>query len=142
VVTIAVPPLRQRSEDIPLLVNAFLEEFNEKHQKNVAGLSAETMRRLLQYPWPGNVRELRNCLESLVILSRKTTIEATDLSPYLQSPPAADEFTIRVGTSLAAVEKEVIRHTLARARSKTEAAKLLRIGRRTLQRKLKAYNLA
>src|SRR5262245_5161221 len=68
VVTIEVPPLRQRTEDLPLLVNAFLEEFNEKHQKKLAGLSAEAMRRLLQYPWPGNVRELRNCLESLVIL--------------------------------------------------------------------------
>jgi DNA-binding NtrC family response regulator len=100
------------------------------------------MRRLLQYPWPGNVRELRNCLESLVILSRKPTIEATDLPPYLQSPSAADEFTIRVGTPLAAVEKEVIRHALARVKTKTEAAKLLRIGRRTLQRKLKAYDLA
>lgn len=142
VVTIEVPPLRQRSEDIPLLVNAFLEEFNEKHQKKVAGLSAEAMRRLLQYPWPGNVRELRNCLESLVILSRRPTIEATDLPPYLQSPPMADELTIRVGTPLAAVEKEVIRHTLARAQTKTEAARLLRIGRRTLQRKLKAYGLA
>ena len=97
--------MRQRSEDIPLLVNAFLEEFNEKHQKTVAGLSTEAMRRLLQYPWPGNVRELRNCLESLVILSRKPTIEATDLPHYLQPPPAADEFTIRIGTPLAAVEK-------------------------------------
>jgi DNA-binding NtrC family response regulator len=142
VVTIEVPPLRQRSEDIPLLVNAFLEEFNEKHQKRIAGLSAEAMRRLLQYPWPGNVRELRNCLESMVILSHKPTIEVTDLPPYLEPPPTADELTIRVGTPLAAVEKEVIRHTLAHARTKTEAARLLRIGRRTLQRKLKTYGLA
>ena len=142
VVTIEVPPLRRRSEDVPLLVNAFLEEFNEKHQKKVAGLSTEAMRRFLQYPWPGNVRELRNSLESLVILSGKPTIEAIDLPPYLQSPPTADELTIRVGTPLAAVEREVIRHTLARARTKTEAARLLRIGRRTLQRKLKDYGLA
>jgi DNA-binding NtrC family response regulator len=68
VVTIDVPPLRQRVEDIPLLVSAFLEEFNEKHRKKLTGLSAEAMRRVLQYHWPGNVRELRNCLESLVIL--------------------------------------------------------------------------
>jgi DNA-binding NtrC family response regulator len=142
VVTIEVPPLRHRSEDIPLLVNAFLEEFNEKHQKKVVGLSADAMRRLLQYRWPGNVRELRNCLESLVILARKPTIETTELPPYLQLPPMADELTIRVGTPLAAVEKEVIRHTLARAHTKTEAARLLHIGRRTLQRKLKAYGLA
>jgi DNA-binding NtrC family response regulator len=142
VVTIEVPPLRQHTEDIPLLLNAFLEEFNEKHHKKVAGLSAEAMRRLLEYPWPGNVRELRNCLESVVILSRKMTIEAADLPPYLQPPPAADELTIRVGTPLAAIEKEVIRHTLACAKTKTEAARLLRIGRRTLHRKLKAYGLA
>jgi DNA-binding NtrC family response regulator len=142
VVTIEVPPLRQHTEDIPLLVNAFLEEFNEKHHKKVVGLSAEAMRRLLQYPWPGNVRELRNCLESLVILSRKPTIEAADLPPYLQLPPAVDEFTIRVGTPLAAIEQEVIRHTLAHTKTKTEAAQLLRIGRRTLHRKLKAYGLA
>jgi DNA-binding NtrC family response regulator len=76
--------MRQRSEDIPLLVNAFLEWFNEKHQKKVVGLSTEAMRRLLQYPWPGNVRELCNWLESLVILSTKPTIEATDLPSYLQ----------------------------------------------------------
>jgi two-component system, NtrC family, response regulator HydG len=142
VITIEVPPLRQRSEDIPLLVNAFLEEFNEKHHKKVAGLSAEAMRRLLQYPWPGNVRELRNCLESLVILSRKRTLEAADLPPYIQPPAAADELNIRVGTPLDEVEKELIRHTLAHARTKTEAARLLRIGLRTLQRKIKTYGLA
>jgi transcriptional regulator with PAS, ATPase and Fis domain len=140
-VTIEVPPLRQRSEDIPLLVNAFLEEFNEKHQKKVAGLSTEAMRRVLLYQWPGNVRELRNCLESLVILSHKSIIEAADLPAFLQSPPTADEVTFRVGTSLAAVEREVIRRTLASARTKTEAARLLRIGRRTLQRKLKVFGL-
>jgi DNA-binding NtrC family response regulator len=142
VVTIEVPPLRQRTDDTPLLVNAFLEEFNEKHHKRVAGLSAEAMRRLLQYPWPGNVRELRNCLESLVILSRKPTIEAADLPPYLQPSPTVDELTIRVGTPLAAIEQEVIRHTLALTKTKTEAARLLRIGRRTLHRKLKDYGLA
>jgi DNA-binding NtrC family response regulator len=142
VVTIEVPPLRQRTDDTPLLVNAFLEEFNEKHHKRVAGLSAEAMRRLLQYPWPGNVRELRNCLESLVILSRKPTIEAADLPPYLQPSPTVEELTIRVGTPLAAIEQEVIRHTLALTKTKTEAARLLRIGRRTLHRKLKDYGLA
>jgi DNA-binding protein Fis len=86
-------------------VNAFLEEFNEKRHKKVAGLSA-------------------------------------DLSSYLRSVPAANEFTIQVGAALEDVEKELIRHTLARAKTKTEAAKLLRIGRRTLQRKLKAYGRA
>jgi DNA-binding NtrC family response regulator len=141
VVTIDVPPLRQRVEDIPLLVSAFLEEFNEKHRKKLTGLSAEAMRRVLQYHWPGNVRELRNCLESLVILSRRPLIEPADLPPYLQSPPTADELTIRLGTPLAAIEKEVIRHTLAYAKTKTEAARLLRIGRRTLHRKLKDYGL-
>jgi DNA-binding NtrC family response regulator len=140
-VTIDVPPLRQRTEDLPLLVNAFLEEFNEKHHKKIAGRSAEVMRRLLQYPWPGNVRELRNGLESLVILSRRSTIEAADLPSYLQPSPAADELTIRVGMPLAAIEQEVIRHTLALAKTKTEAARLLRIGRRTLHRKLKGYSL-
>lgn len=142
VVTIEVPPLRERTEDIPLLVNAFLEEFNEKHQKKITGLSAEAMRRLQQYAWPGNVRELRNCLESLVILSHKPIIEAVDLPPYIQPSRAADELTFRVGTPLEEVEKELIRHTLTQARSKTEAAKLLRIGLRTLHRKIKAYGLA
>jgi DNA-binding NtrC family response regulator len=133
--------LRQRTEDIPLLVSAFLEEFNEKHHKKVAGFSPEAMRRLVHYPWPGNVRELRNALESLVILSRTPMIEAADLPAYLQPPSTADELTIRVGTPLAAVEQEVIRHTLALAKTKTEAARLLRIGRRTLHRKLKEYGL-
>jgi transcriptional regulator with PAS, ATPase and Fis domain len=142
VVTIEVPALRQRTEDIPLLVNAFLEEFNEKHHKKVAGLAAEAMRRLLQYPWPGNVRELRNCLESLVILSSKRTIDATDLPVYVQPPAAADELSIRVGMPLDEIEKEAIRHTLAHTKTKIEAARLLQIGLRTLHRKIKAYGLA
>jgi transcriptional regulator of acetoin/glycerol metabolism len=99
------------------------------------------MRRVLQYHWPGNVRELRNSLASLVILSRRPLIEAADLPPYLQSPPTTDKLTIRLGTLLAAIEKEVIRHTQAYAKTKTEAARLLRIGRRTLHRKLKDYGL-
>jgi DNA-binding NtrC family response regulator len=142
VLTLEVPPLRQRTEDIPLLVNAFLEEFNEKHHKKVAGLATEAMRRLLQYPWPGNVRELRNCLESLVILSSRRTIEATDLPTYIQPPAPADELSIRVGTPLDEVEKELIRRTLTHAKTKTEAARLLQIGLRTLHRKIKAYGLA
>ena len=142
VVTLEVPPLRQRTEDIPLLVNAFLEEFNEKHHKTVAGLAAEAMRRLLQYPWPGNVRELRNCLESLVILSSRSTIEARDLPAYIQPPAATAEFSIRIGTPLDEVEKELIRRTLAYAKTKTQAARLLQIGLRTLHRKIKAYGLA
>jgi DNA-binding NtrC family response regulator len=142
VVTIEIPPLRQRTEEIPLLVNAFLEEFNEKHHNKVVGLSAEAMGGLFHYSWPGDVRELRNCLESLVILSRKATIEAADLPPYLKPSPTADELTIRLGMPLAAIEQEVIRHTLALAKTKTEAARLLRIGRRTSHRKLKSYGLA
>jgi DNA-binding NtrC family response regulator len=141
VVTIEVPPLRQRTEDIPLLIHAFLEEFNEKHHKAVAGLAAEAMRRLLQYPWPGNVRELRNCLESLVILSSKRTIAAMDLPAYIQPPATANELSIRVGTPLDEIEKEAIRHTLAYTKTKTEAARLLRIGLRTLHRKIRAYGL-
>ena len=100
------------------------------------------MRRLLQYPWPGNVRELRNCLESLVILSRQAHDRGDRPPSYLQSPAAADEFTIRVGTPLAAVEQEVIRHTLASVPDQNRGGRLLRIGRRTLQRKLKGYGLA
>ena len=141
-VTIEVPPLRQRQEDLPLLVNAFLEEFNEKHHKKAIGLAPEAMRRLLQYPWPGNVRELRNCLESLVLLSATPTLQAADLPAYIQPPPAADELTIRVGTPLAEVEKTMLRHTLAYTKTKTEAARLLRIGLRTLHRKIKVYGLA
>jgi len=142
VVTLESPPLRQRQEDIPLLVNAFLGEFNEKHHKQVTGLTAEAMARLLQYPWPGNVRELRNCLESLVILSGKPMIEVANLPPYVQPAPAADQLIIHVGTPLEEVEKEVLRHTLAYAKTKTAAAKLLRIGLRTLHRKIKTYGLA
>jgi len=140
-VTIEVPPLRQRQEDIPLLVNAFLEEFNEKHHKNVRGLAPEAMRRFLPYPWPGNVRELRNCLESLVLLSATPTLQAADLPAYIQPPPEADEFAIRVGTPLVEIEKAVLQHTLTHTKTKTEAARVLRIGLRTLHRKIKAYGL-
>ncbi|HXH10740.1 MAG TPA: sigma-54 dependent transcriptional regulator [Alphaproteobacteria bacterium] len=141
VVMIEVPPLRQRLEDIPLLVQAFFEEFRRQHRKTVTGLSASAMRRLLRYSWPGNVRELRNCIESLVLLARGPIVDVNDLPPYLHADPIATEVSFRVGTSLREVEKEVIRQTVAHAKTKTEAAKLLRIGLRTLQRKVKTYGL-
>src|SRR5207344_2057656 len=88
VFAIALPPLRERKEDLPLLVQAFLAEFNTRNQKTVAGVDHQTMRMLEQYNWPGNVRELRNVIERATILSAGQFIESRHLPPVLSNEPA------------------------------------------------------
>jgi transcriptional regulator with PAS, ATPase and Fis domain len=81
VFAIELPPLRDRKDDIPLLVQAFIREFNERNGKNVAGVSDAAMRLLEKYNWPGNVRELRNAMERATIVAKGPFIEPADLPP-------------------------------------------------------------
>ncbi len=165
VVTLFVPPLRERQEDIPLLAQEFLVRFAEKNRKPIKGFTPQAMDRLLRHPWPGNVRELMNAVERAVVLSRGEYLDETELSllPAAQGTPplppggeaarqlvSAQEATAaRPGApasaaspSLEAVERETILRTLEGAGgNKSEAARRLGITRRTLHQKLRKYGM-
>ncbi|HLC42556.1 MAG TPA: sigma-54 dependent transcriptional regulator [Methylomirabilota bacterium] len=142
VITLVIPPLRERREDIPLLAEHFLARFSQK-QGRVARLSAAAMERLLRYPWPGNVRELENVMERTAILARGEIIEPDDLPPHIATGtelgPAP---SLPHERSLVEVEKTHILQTLERCGwNYSRAAESLGIGRTTLWRKLKEYGL-
>ena len=140
VVRIELPPLRERKEDIPLLVSYFISKLGTEKGYGIKGITREAMQVLLTYRWPGNVRELENALESAMALAEKDVIEARYLPAFmlLGQPQNGDHYHIPIDLPLAEIEREVIRHTLARARgNKSLASRLLGIGLRTLQRKVK-----
>jgi len=142
VVNIHISPLRERKEDIPLLMAAFVKEFAEENGKNIEAIEPKTRMVLYNYPWPGNVRELRNCIESAVVMSKSNIITVDDLPPHIHSDSDEEYLKITAGASLADIEKEAIRATLAQANgNKTRAAEVLGIGRKTLHRKLQEYGL-
>jgi DNA-binding NtrC family response regulator len=142
--TIKIPPLRERTEDVPLLAAELLREFAGKYGKPVTTLPSETQRLLQAYPWPGNVRELRNVIEQAVLLAR-----TADLSPLLlpqmlhRAPSRAEVIKIAIGTAMDAVEREVILRTLeANDGNKTATAEVLGISRRSIYNKLALYGLS
>lgn len=143
VIPILVPPLRERAEDVPLLVESFLDHFSAKHKRRRKKFSPEAIQLCRRYPWPGNVRQLRNTVERLVVTCADTTIGVDDLPDFLRTQDAhAPACEIRPGMTIAECEKLLIRQTLTHATSNREqAARLLGISRRTLQYKLKAYGL-
>ena len=147
VVTLEIPPLRDRVEDIPLLVEHFLEEFAPEHDREVPPtLSRDALRVLKRYSWPGNVRELRNVIESALIFLKGGEIEVTDLPVEVRSSQGVVAARTPVQSphgetrSMAEIERQAIEETLERTGGhRAEAARLLGIGLRTLQRKLKDY---
>lgn len=141
VVSIKIPPLRERKEDIPLLVNAFIEEFCRVNNKPRISISPKAMAILESYSWPGNVRELRNLVEGLVVLSRGNEITEKDLPPHIRNEIIEKDFIkINLGLPLSEVEKIYILATLKLVKNnKSKAAKILNIGRKTLHRKLDEY---
>jgi DNA-binding NtrC family response regulator len=142
VVNIHIPPLRERKEDIALLAAAFLREFAQENGKHLEGIDAKARLALYNYSWPGNVRQLRNSLESAVVLAKGTSITLDDLPPNIRGETGGDLLRLPVGASLADVEKEVIRSTLAReGGNKSRTAEILGIGRKTLHRKIEEYGL-
>jgi two-component system response regulator HydG len=144
VITLSVPPLRDRGEDIPELAGIFLESLCRANDILPKELSAESLFALMNYRWPGNVRELKNLLESLVVTVPGHRIEADDLSPPIRGEESIEKILprVEVGMTLRQVEKDLIRKTLARTEgNRTRAAKILQIGVRTLQRKIKEYDL-
>jgi len=142
VVSIEVPPLRERREDIELLVAAFLKEFSEENAKHVEAVDAKARAALLAFDWPGNVRQLRNTIESAVVLARGQVVGLDDLPPNIRGDTAGASVSLPVGATLADAERDLIRATLAReGGNKSRAAEILGIGRKTLHRKLQEYGL-
>jgi len=145
VVPLALPPLRERREDIPLLADHFLVIFREKNRKPIKAISGKVLDLLVRYDWPGNVRELENVIERAVILARDEILVPADLPPQIRMFSVEDEdaFAIPTGISIEEMERALIVKTLDETGgNRTRASEILGINRRTLQNKLKEYGLA
>ena len=145
-VSISLPPLRDRAEDIPVFIDYFLKEAAEEIGSSVTGItqSAETV--LSNYDWPGNIRQLRNSIRTMVVMCDRDRLDVADIPPDIaqrRQLPAADRAAGDLaGVSLNELEKQAIIDTLAKTGNNREkAAKILGIGERTLYRKIKEYNL-
>ncbi len=147
VVSIRLPPLRERREDIPLLVDYFIKELANRHGKAIRGVTREARRALMSYDWPGNVRQLRNVIESAIVVDTDGLIgsddlEGTDLLPA-SAVSEADGAANLIGRPLDEVEKYYIEQALKlTGGNREEAAKMLGIGERTMYRKIKLYGLS
>ncbi len=143
VVRIALPPLRERREDIPLLIEAFLAGLEHAHARRVTGLTHGARDRLVQHDWPGNVRELRATLEGMAAgLDARRALDLSDLPAALRGRGAASRIEVRVGMTVDEAERQLIAATLAHTGGdKTHAAAMLGIGLRTLYRKIERYRL-
>jgi DNA-binding NtrC family response regulator len=144
VVNIHLPPLRERSDDIPLLVRTFVDELAAENNRPVKDVSPSALAQLQAFDWPGNVRQLRNVLESAIVTATRETIEAEDLPEPIRQTPArrTAHSLVDPGMTLERLERDAIRLALARAGGhRTDASNALGISVRTLQRKIKEYNL-
>jgi DNA-binding NtrC family response regulator len=142
VVFIEIPPLRERKEDIPLLVQHFLKEASIEHNKKIHSISPKVTEILMNHDWPGNVRELRNCIQSMVVLSKKNELNLVDLSPTIRNFQKKESTPLSPGVPLKEAEKNLIFTTLQSTNyNKTKTAQLLGISRRTLHRKINEYAL-
>jgi DNA-binding NtrC family response regulator len=149
VFSIALPPLRDRKDDLPLLIQAFIDEFNTRDHRSVKGVSEQAMRQLEQYDWPGNVRELRNVIERATILARGDMIEPAHLPVLGPAAGAAaapgpvavpNSVTIAPGMTVDEAEEKLIMATLeSAAGNKTRAAEMLGISLKTLHNKLNRF---
>jgi DNA-binding NtrC family response regulator len=145
VFSLRLPPLRERKEDLPLLIQSFINEFNARNQKAVAGVDHEAMRLLEQHTWPGNVRELRNVIERATILAPGQFIEAKHMPPVVEgeAPPSREApMALAAGITVEEAERRLIMMTLAHTRdNKTRAAEILGISLKTLHNKLNKLRL-
>ena len=159
VVPIRLPALRERTGDIPLLVEHFLVKFNERLKKRVEGVEAEAMETLVAYPWPGNIRELENVIERAVLFCDTQKLRASDLPPEIRGIPAMANVSLseadlqaalagegglkeHVKVAMSRLEKELVSRALQQTTGNvTHAARLLKISRKGLQLKMKELGL-
>ena len=143
VIQINVVPLRDRTEDIPLLVNAILQEFCQEYGKEMLEVSPKVMSIFQQYHWPGNVRQLRNVIEGLVVMATSREITPKNLPEEIRREVDRGRFLkIKTGSTLKDAERELIKATLLDVNgNKARAARMLGLGRKTLYRKLQEYEI-
>ncbi|MFQ5455430.1 MAG: sigma-54-dependent transcriptional regulator [Nitrospirota bacterium] len=140
VFNISLPPLSERKDDIPILVQGFLEEFRQKHEKSIRYVTRDSMDIFYKYSWPGNVRELRNCIERAVILCNEDEIDSSFISFSEDLSENSSSFPFHPGLSLAQVEEELICKTLAiYDGNKNKTSEALGISLKTLYNKLNQY---
>jgi DNA-binding NtrC family response regulator len=140
VVQIHLPPLRERKDDIPLMISAFLPEFAKENGKSITGIDNRARSALYKYDWPGNIRQLRNCVESAVVMCAGAVITVEDLPPGIGGANGEENIPIPAGLPLAESEKALILQNLALNKgNKSKTADILGIGRKTLHRKLEEY---
>ena len=148
VLLIEVPALRDRKEDIQLLVNHFIEKFQKRLKKNLKGIRPEALQVLLDYPWPGNVRELENIIERTMVLTERSEIHVDELPDKIQTAPESVEALwpckeISLKTNIMSLEKALIRKALQETdNNRTRTARLLGISHPTLLSKMKTYGIS
>lgn len=137
VVRLQVPPLRERKDDIPLLMDSFLKRFSEENSKSILGFENRARQALYRYDWPGNIRELQNCIESAVVMCSGEEISLEDLPPTISRFSGEGSISIPMGLSLDDAEKIIIKENLAfNNGNKTKTAEILGIERKTLAKKI------
>ncbi len=144
VICLRLPPLRERQEDVFLLMDTFIKEFSKKNGKKIKDITPEARKILFRYNWPGNVRELKNCIESMIVFDQNGILDIDDIPEhiYKSNRTALTGPVFPVGITLEEMEKELMKNTLAYVGgNRGETAKILGIGERTLYRKLEKYNL-
>jgi two-component system, NtrC family, response regulator HydG len=148
VVTVRLPTLVERSQDLPILIDYFMRQFAREHGKQIKGVSPAARRKLFSFDWPGNVRQLRNVIESMVVVDYDGLLDTDDLPEELADPvgeppePSTAPLAALVGKPLAELERLFIAETLrVTGGNREEAAQMLGIGERTLYRKIKEYEL-
>ena len=144
VVPILIPPLRERKEDIPLLIDHFINRFSVENNKNLKGITKEALEMMIQYEWPGNIRELENLIERVITLTSNEYIQLSELPLFFKSVPKIDglkESVLDGKVSFLQAEEEFEREVILDALKKTNyiqshAAEILGISRRILKYKM------
>ncbi|MBR0031059.1 MAG: sigma-54-dependent Fis family transcriptional regulator [Treponema sp.] len=141
-VELVIPPLRERKDDIPLLVHEFLSRYNKENGKSVKGFSSAAKSAVYGYDWPGNIRELQHCVEIAVVMAGGDEIQLEDLPPSVRKGSRTRTISIPVGIPISEAEKIIIQENLSfNNGNKSKTADILGIGRKTLHRKLLEYGL-
>jgi two-component system response regulator AtoC len=144
VLPVAIPPLRERAEDVPLLVEYFIDRFNTEFRKNVLGASTAAYTALQQYGWPGNVRELRNVVERAMLLTDRDRLEVRDFDGLTDGRGSAGPFELPAGgVDLEDLERNLVQQALRRCGgNQTRAAKLLGLNRDQIRYRVEKFSLS
>lgn len=143
VVRIQMPSLRERKDDIPLLMHSFLREFNIENEKNIRGFDNKAKAAMIKYNWPGNIRELKNCVESSVVMCNGEEVKFDDLPSSVKATDEEKVISIPIGITMEEAEKIIIQENLAaNNNNKSKTADILGIGRKTLHRKIEEWENA